>query len=78
MRSIKNLNLNDFGHIKQVDGQISLKEVKSACMVNWNCEVGSSKKIMQEIDGEEFVAKKQVLQDKQELMNSLCIKRGIL
>ena len=82
-RSIKNLNLNDFRYIKQVDGQIKLREVKLACMDNWNWEIGSAKKIMQQIgkklkNWEEFVAKKVTEQDKQELMNCLCIKRWIL
>ena len=35
-RSIKNLNLTDFNYIKQIDGQIRLSEIKSACMENWN------------------------------------------
>ena len=34
MRSIKNLNLNDY--IKQVDRRIRLRETKSACFENWN------------------------------------------
>ena len=28
MRSIKNLNLNDFSYIKRVNGQIRLREIK--------------------------------------------------
>ena len=40
-RSIKRLNLSDFSYIKQVDGQIRLRETKLACMVNWNREIGS-------------------------------------
>ena len=36
MRSMKNLNLNDFNKIKQVDGKIRLREMKSACMEKWN------------------------------------------
>ena len=48
-RSIKNLDLNDFSYIKQVDEQIMLREIKLACMEKWNWEMGSSKKIMQEI-----------------------------
>ena len=61
-RSIRSLTLNDFSYIKQVDGQIRLKELKSACMENWNWEIGSAKKIMQEIanklkNWEEFGAK---------------------
>ena len=35
-RSIKNLNLSDFSYIKQVDGQIMLKEIKSVRMEKWN------------------------------------------
>ena len=48
-RSIKNLNLNDFSYIKQVHGQIRLRETKLTCMEIWNWEIGSSKKIMQGI-----------------------------
>ena len=48
-RSIKNLNLNDFNYIKLVDGQISLRETRLACMENWNWEMDCSKKIMQGI-----------------------------
>ena len=33
-RSIKSLNLSDFSHNKQVDGQIRLKVTKLACMEN--------------------------------------------
>ena len=82
-RSIKNLNLNDFNYTKSVDGQIRLRETRLACMENWNWEMDSSKKIMQGIVKElkiweVFFAKKQIEQDKQELMNYLCIKRGIL
>ena len=50
-------------------------------MENWNWEIGSSsKKIMQEVaqklkNWEEVVAKKQIEQHKQELMNCLCIMR---
>ena len=40
MRSIRSSNLNDFCYKKQIDGQIRLKEIKSACMENWNCEKG--------------------------------------
>ena len=69
-RSIRNLNLIDFSYIKQVDGQIGLREIKLACMENWNWEMGSSRKIMQQIakklkNWEEIVAKKQIQQDKQ-------------
>ena len=35
-RSIKNLNLNDFSYIKHVDGRIRLREIKLACVENWN------------------------------------------
>ena len=49
MRSIKNLNLSVFRYIKQVDGQISLRETRSACMDNWNREIGSFKKVKQKI-----------------------------
>ena len=45
-RSIRSLNLNDFSNIKQVDGQIRLREIKSACMKNCNWEIRS---FMQEI-----------------------------
>ena len=67
----------------QLHRQISLKETKSACMENWNWEIDSSKTIMQETakklkNWEELIAKKQIEQDKQALMNCLCIKRGIL
>ena len=48
-RSIRSLNLNDCSFIKQVDGQIRHKETKSVCMENWNWEIDSSKKILQEI-----------------------------
>ena len=40
--SIKSLNLNDFSDIRQVDGQIMLREINSACMETWNWEIGSS------------------------------------
>ena len=81
--SIRNLNLSDFSYIKQVDGQIRLKETKLACMDKWIWEIGSSKKIMQEIDQklknwEQLVAKKQIKQDNQELKNCNCNNRGIL
>ena len=33
---------------------------------------------LRRIDCEEFVAKKPIEQDKQQLMNCLCVKRGIL
>ena len=74
MRSIRSLNLNDFSYNKQVDGQIKLREINSACMEVWNWEIGTSKKIMQEVakklkNWEEFVVKKQFEQDKQEKMN---------
>ena len=82
-RSIKNLNLSDFSHIKQVDGQIRLKETNLACLENWYWETGSSKKIMQGIakklkNWEEFVSKKLIEQDKQDLMHCVCNNRGIL
>ena len=69
--------------VKQVHGQIKLREVKLACMENRNWEIGSVTRIMQEIAKklkiwEEFVAKKLTAQDRQELMNCLCIKRWIL
>ena len=35
-RSIRSLGLNGFSYIKQVDVQIMLREIKSACMENWN------------------------------------------
>ena len=55
------------------------QRTKSACMENWNWQIDSSKTIMQDIakklkNWEELVAKKQIEQDKQELMNCLCIK----
>ena len=86
VRSIKSLNLNDFSYIKQVDGQIRLRErergTKSAFMEHWNWEIDYSTKIMQQIakklkNWEEIVAKKQIEQDKQELMSCVCINRGI-
>ena len=43
-RSIKNLDLNNSTYIKQVDGQIRLKETTFACVESWNWETGSSKK----------------------------------
>ena len=48
---------------------------------DWNWEMDSSKKIMQEIakklkNWEEFAAKNHIEQDKQELRNCLCFKRG--
>ena len=46
-RPIKNLNLSDFSDIKQINGQIKLRETKSACTENGNGEISSSKKIMQ-------------------------------
>ena len=60
---MNNLSLNDFRYIKQVDGQIKLKETKLACTDKWNWEIGSSMKIMQGIaknlkNWEEFVTKK--------------------
>ena len=72
-RSITNLDLNDFSYTKQVDGQIRLRETRLACMENWNWEIGSSTKILQVIatklkNWEEFVAKKQVEQDKRDLL----------
>ena len=81
-RSIKNLNLSDFSYIKQVHGQIGLRETKLTCMEIWNWEIGSSKKIMQGIaktskNWEEFVAKKLIKQSKQELKNCLCNNTGI-
>ena len=83
VRSVRSSSLNDFSHNKRIDGQIRLKEVESACMENCNWEMDSSKKIMQAKDCPnklknwgEFVAKKQIEQDKQELMNCRCIKRG--
>ena len=33
---MNNLSLNDFSYIKQVDGQIKLKETKLACTDKWN------------------------------------------
>ena len=82
-RSIKNLNLNDFSYIKQVHGQIRLRETKLTCMEIWNWEIGSSKKIMQGIannskNWEEFVAKRLIKQSKQELKDCLCNNTGIL
>ena len=35
-RSTKHLNLSDFRYIKQVDGQIKLRETKLAWKENWN------------------------------------------
>ena len=35
-RSTKNLSLNDFSYIEQVDGQIRLRKIKSACVKNSN------------------------------------------
>ena len=35
-RSIKNVNLCDFSYIKQVDGQIRLREIRLVCDENWN------------------------------------------
>ena len=35
-RSIRSSNLNDFSYNKQIDGQIKLKQITSACMENWN------------------------------------------
>ena len=82
-RSIKNLNLNDFNYIKQIDEQIKLSEIKLAFMENWNWEISSPKRIMQESAKKlknwgKFVATKQIEQDKQELMNCPCIKREIV
>ena len=83
-RSIKNLNLSDFSYIKQVHGQIRLRETKLTCMEIWNWEIGSSKKIMQGIaknskNWEKFVAKRLIKQSKQELKNCLlCNNTGIL
>ena len=79
--TIRSWNLNGSSYNKQVDGQIRLKEMKSVCMENWNWEIDSSKKVKQKIakklkKWEEFVAKTQIEQDNQELMNRLCIKRG--
>ena len=71
---IKHLNLSDFNHTKQVDGQIRPRETRLVCMEKWNWELESSKKIMQGIakklkDWEVFVAKKLIEQDKREVMN---------
>ena len=82
-RSINNLNLNDCSYNKQVDGLIRLKERKQVCEENWKWGIDSYETVAQKIakklkSREEFVAKKQIKQDKQELMNCLCIKRGIL
>ena len=35
-QEIRSLNVSAFSHTKQVDGQIRLREIKSACMENWN------------------------------------------
>ena len=35
-RSIKNLNLNDFNHTKQLDGRIRLRGTRLACVENEN------------------------------------------
>ena len=48
-KSIKSSNLNDFNNIKQVGGQIRLREIKSACIVNWSCDNRLFHKTMQEI-----------------------------
>ena len=46
---MKNLNLSHFSYIKRVDGQIRLKKMKLACVVNWNSEIDFSKRIIQGI-----------------------------
>ena len=81
LTSIMSSHLNDVRYNKQIDGQIQLKEKKSDCMQNWNWQMGSSKKSIQGIvkklkNWEVFVPKKPIVQDMQELMNCLCIKRN--
>ena len=81
LRSIR--SSNDSSYNMRINGLIRLKETKKACMDYKKWGVSSSEKIMQEIakklkNWEEFVVKKQIEQDKQEVMNCLCIKRGIL
>ena len=56
---------------------------KLACLKNWNLEIGSSRKTMQENakklkNWEEFVVKKQIKQDLQEMKNCPCNNRDIL
>ena len=72
MRLIENLNLKDW-----------LKERRSGYVENWKWGMDSTEQVKQTIakkfkNWEEFVAKKQIELDKQEFVNCLCIKRGIL
>ena len=68
---------------QRVGGLITLKEIKLACMKNWNWEIVSSRKNMQEnakklMNWEEFVVKKQIKQDMQEIKECLCNNRDLL
>ena len=83
MRSIRSSSPNDYSYNRRINGLIRLKETKKACMENWKWGMDSSEKIKQKIAKKlknwgEFVAKKQIERDKQELMSCQCIKRGIL
>ena len=83
MISVRNLNLNDSRYIKQVDGQIWIREVKISLCRESEFRNLLFQKIMQGIskklkNWEEFVAKKLIKQGKQELKNCLCNKRGTL
>ena len=83
MRSNRSSSPNDYSYNRRIKGLVRLKETKLACMENWKWGVDSSERIKQGIaktlkNWGEFVAKKQIERDKQELMNCLCIMRGIL
>ena len=73
-RSINNLNLSDFNYIKQVDGQIRLRETR---LVLYG-ELELRNRLLQE--NHERIAKqkkKLIEQDKREVMNCLCNKKLI-
>ena len=81
MRSIKNLNLNKFSYIKQVDGQIRAQRDKISLYGELALRKGlfqeDHSRDCQEIDElRRICAKKQIELDKQELINCLCIKRN--
>ena len=82
-RLIKNLNLSDFSYIKQVDGQIRLRETKISLygeseLRNRLFHEDNARDCSEIEELRKIVAKKQIEQDKREYMNCLFIERGIL
>ena len=80
---IENSNPRDWSFIKQINGQIRLKEKIWIYVENWKWETDSSKKVAQEIaeklkSHEGSVEKKQTEPDSWELTNCLCHRKGIL